>query len=126
MTTQEIVREYKKIFILVIESAGEQLNNSSYKNVEELLSTDDVKRFEEDLDNCPRPLDTLIALYISVILVDIYENKISEWGDLIQRVECYSIYNNYLKAITDKFTKSVGLPTVDLNKMRLIIHERYK
>lgn len=126
MTSEDLLKEYKKIFILVVETAGEELGNDSYRKVEELLNTDTVKKIEEQLLSYDEfPLDLLIVSYVFTILIDTHtEEEIDSWCDvapLTKRKEFLFLYDNYLKKPTRSFTAQMGLPSVTINE-DLFVH----
>lgn len=121
MTTEEIVKEYKKRFILIIETKGEELDNSVYKNVEKVLSEENLVEFEKKEIIGDAPLEFFISTYIMALLVAMYgADKLS--GEFLQEREEYKyIYEHYLKDMTNKFTSQYGLPQVNMKRIGLMV-----
>ena len=120
MTMHQILEDYKKRFIIVMETVGETMNNDSYKRVEKIASNK-VGDNEESLIDCGAPFGVFVVFYISLLLADIHGPEVvASWVDVASRKECKSIYNNFLKEITDNFTRQYGLEKVDLSEIRFV------
>lgn len=120
MTMNQILEEYKKQFIIVIETVGEIQKNSSYKNVESILKKR-LNNNENSLIDHGAPFGVFVVLYISFLLADIHGPEVvATWEDVADREECRAIYDNYLKEVTDNFTRKYGLEKVDLNKIKFV------
>ena len=120
MTMHQILEDYKKRFIIVMETVGETMNNDSYKRVEKIVSNK-VGDNEESLIDCGAPFGVFVVFYISLLLADIHGPEVvASWEDVASRKECKSIYNNFLKEITDNFTRQYGLEKVDLSEIRFV------
>jgi uncharacterized membrane protein len=121
MTMKQILDEYKKQFIIVMETVGEIIKTiPSYKNVEKIIERK-VGNNEEQLIDVNAPFGVFVVLYISLLLADIHGAEVvASWENVTERKECRAIYNNYLKEITDNFTRKYGLEKVDLDRIKFI------
>jgi hypothetical protein len=117
MTTGEIVKEYKKRFILIIETKGEELNNKFYKNIENILDGEFCKTIEEDSIVKDAPLEIFIATYLVSLLMEMYGLDKFDGEYITERDEYKFIYDHYLKSMTDKFTSQYGLPSVNMERI---------
>lgn len=112
MTTEEVYREYINRFILIIEAAGEETNNSSYMNVEKVLSENET--IIDQLIQDDAPFDVFVSALIVVLLVDIHD--LDTLSDLDQEEVtklAESMYVLYLKRPTKKFAAKYGIPLDD-------------
>ena len=97
LTTEELFREYIKLFTLIVETAGQTEGNKSYKEVTRVLKENE---------------------HIFFIIKDIHgteklsgENSMETIKPLVD-----DFYVRYIKKPTRKFTAKYGLPAVeDLN-----------
>ena len=118
----EILEEYKKQFIIVLETVGNIQNNASFKKVESIIS-EKVGDNEETLLEQNAPFGVFVVLYMSFVLADLYTpDEVSSWENVCARKECKNLYNNYLKEITDNFTRKVSLEQVDLSRIRFVFN----
>lgn len=114
MTTREIYNKYKEIFILVMEAAGEETDNTAYKNVEKILNQHDISRAIDQFIEQEAPFQIFISICIVALLLEIHE--VSELTEL-DPDETYEladyIFQHYLKKPTRKFTSMYGLPVIN-------------
>lgn len=114
MTTEEIFREYKKLFILVMETAGETTGNESYLNVEKLLNSDNAKRlFKQHIEN-DDPFGVFVTTCMVLLVVDIHgAEKLVELDEIETTELVTSMYTTYLKKPTKRFAAKYGLSVYD-------------
>ena len=118
MTTEEIFNNYKKVFILAMELAGDKSENSSYKNVESILNG--FKDLEKILIEEDAPLKAYISYLEYLILLDIYKmEKLNNLGVEDIYVLINDMFSRYLKTFTRKFTNTNGLPPI--NQLDIIV-----
>lgn len=114
MTTEEIYKKYKEIFILVMESVGEETGNSVYKDVENILDNKFIKQAIHEIIEQEVPLPVFISLCIIALLERIHSREVLE---KMEPEESYKladyIFQNYLKKPTRKFTSTYGLPVIN-------------
>ena len=112
MTFEELVSEYIKLFILIIETVGQDIGNKIYQNVSNILKEDDsIKAIQSLIDN-EVPFFIVVSTLEAIVLCklhnskDLYENNILQGlvGDMWER---------YLKLPSNKFFRKNGLPTID-------------
>lgn len=114
----QILEKYKEQFITVIRAVGAVQNNPTFLEVENLLK---AKKFEEEADS-GAGFDAFVVMFIIPLLVNMHGvDVVSSWGDVIKRKEFRTIYDNYLKEITDNFTRRYGIGTVNIDKMSCYI-----
>ena len=111
-TLQELYKEYKKIFILVIETAGDKTENKVYKDVEKILEENEQHLqglIEDDV-----PFKALIAAMEFMVITKIRTIKeLEQSGEEEVKNLVDSMFNLYLKRPTRKFTSVHGLPPID-------------
>ena len=114
MTTKEIYRKYEEVFILVMETAGEETNNQAYKDVERILKD---KVFAKSINQAiedEAPIQVFISLCIVALLKEIH--GVDELSDMTED-ETYEladyIFQHYLRKPTRKFTSTYGLPVIN-------------
>lgn len=118
MTLEQLIKDYRERFILILNTVGEINSNDSFKNAEQLIRNreDGIQKFID----MGASFSVLVVFMTSVILVDMYgPEEVSSWGDIADRKECKSVYNKYLKEMTDKFTRKNGLSQVNLSEVHI-------
>lgn len=114
MTIEEIYKKYKDIFILVIESVGEETGNNIYKDVENILEGKSIKQAINEMIEQEVPFPVFISLCIVALLEKIHGREKLE---KMEPEESYKladfIFQNYLKKPTRKFTSTYGLPVIN-------------
>lgn len=111
-TLQELYEEYKKIFILVIETAGDKTGNRVYKEVENIIK--DNERHFQDLIEDDVPFKALIAAMEFMVITKIRSvEELEQLGEEKVKDLVDSMFDLYLKRPTRKFTSTHGLPPVD-------------
>ena len=114
MTTKEIYKKYREVFILVMEAAGEETNNQAYKDVEKILKD---KVFAKSINQAiedEASIQVFISLCIVALLKEIH--GVDELSDMTED-ETYEladyIFQHYLRKPTRKFTSTYGLPVIN-------------
>lgn len=122
MTVEEIYTKYIGIFKVLIKAAGQETGNSSYKNVDKILSIEDnvkiIKRAIED----EVEIRLFVTILIFMVMIDIHgvdklEN--TETEDMKNLIT--SMYQLYLHIPTRKFCTKYGLPTFNDPEMTCVI-----
>lgn len=131
MTFREIVEEYKKRFILILEDVGEVKQIRAYTEIESILSTNldgfKITVLEENSiqDNCP--ILCFTALYITAVLIRIYGiAEVSSWGDVCKHKLFRFIYDNYLKKMTEDFVNQFDLKQLNINQIGIMVADGSK
>lgn len=120
MLTKELIEEYKKIFILCIETEGQRTGDSSLQNIESKLDRVDLgqlisPRKIEDLG-----LGDLISIYLSSLFIpnDFYSylEDLSKFPDFIREtsLKALDLYKRALKGVSEQFCKKNNL-TLKIN-----------
>jgi hypothetical protein len=130
MILRSIFEDYKKIFILCLEVAGEKTGNKLLLNVEKYLDEDLIFSIIDELEKHREVrMGEIICIMLSTILVPkafgiskIHEglNDIPDISDIpklqskIEQVsnEAADIYFKYLKTASEKFCSSKGIDLV--------------
>lgn len=125
LTTEELFREYVKLFKLLVETAGYTVKNKSYLEVERILQKQEKNikaTIEDDI-----PFTPFVATLIFYIILDIHGadrlegEKTEEVKNLID-----DFWERYLKRPTRKFTSKYGLPEVrDLETYITVLGKSY-
>lgn len=121
MTWEELVRAYIRMFVLVMETAGDQTGNSTYKEVQHYID-ENPSGIQQLIDNDEAiSFEEVILFLISLIVLNVHGDKVvsdkliefdvaksEEAGRLID-----DLYQRYLKGPTDAFMKKNGMPPVE-------------
>lgn len=111
MTYEELVREYIKLFILVLETVGQDIGNKVYQNVSNLL--------KENESEIKRMIDEELPFFIIVALLEVLIiTKLHESDDLVEEENLLQgltndMWNRYLKTASNKFFRKHGLPVIN-------------
>ena len=114
MTTREIYQKYEEIFVLVMETAGEETGNKVYKETEKILNESNFKKVIDQAIEQEIPLPVFICMCIITLLEKIHgADKLIEM-DIDESYKLADfMFQNYLKKPTRKFTSTYGLPVID-------------
>jgi hypothetical protein len=112
LTTEELFREYIKLFKLIVETAGYTVNNKSYLEVEKILEKEEKNiklTIEQDI-----PFTPFVATLIFYVILDIHGIENLEGDEKIDKIKelIDDFWERYLKRPTRKFTSKYGLPNV--------------
>ena len=112
MEYEELIREYIKCFVLVIETIGQANGNKKYQNVGKLVVNN-----REQIDGLIKqepPVIVLINALIVMLIGDIHDSSevagVSNIPQLNELVDDFFV--RYLEVPTNKFMKKYGMPIV--------------
>lgn len=131
MISKELIEDYKKIFILCLEVAGEKTGNKLLKNVENNLDDQLVDALIYDISKYKDVgMGDVICVMLSTLLVptvlginsteDFNINSIVSLPEKINEVseKAANLYRDYLMTASEKFCESKGIELrVDFKKM---------
>jgi len=126
LTTEELFREYVKLFKLLVETAGYTVKNKSYLEVERILQKQEKNikaTIEDDI-----PFTPFVATLIFYIILDIHGADRLEGVEKTEEVKNLidDFWKIYLKRPTRKFTSKYGLPEVrDLETYITVLGKSY-
>lgn len=126
LTTEELFREYVKLFKLLVETAGYTVKNKSYLEVERILQKQEKNikaTIEDDIHFTP-----FVATLIFYIILDIHGADRLEGVEKTEEVKNLidDFWERYLKRPTRKFTSKYGLPEVrDLETYITVLGKSY-
>lgn len=126
LTTEELFREYVKLFKLLVETAGYTVKNKSYLEVERILQKQEKNikaTIETDI-----PFTPFVATLIFYIILDIHGADRLEGVEKTEEVKNLidDFWERYLKRPTRKFTSKYGLPEVrDLETYITVLGKSY-
>lgn len=126
LTTEELFREYVKLFKLLVETAGYTVKNKSYLEVERILQKQEKNikaTIEDDI-----PFTPFVATLIFYIILDIHGADRLEGVEKTEEVKNLTddFWERYLKRPTRKFTSKYGLPEVrDLETYITVLGKSY-
>lgn len=126
LTTEELFREYVKLFKLLVETAGYTVKNKSYLEVERILQKQEKNikaTIEDDI-----PFTPFVATLIFYIILDIHGADRLEGVEKTEEVKNLidDFWEKYLKRPTRKFTSKYGLPEVrDLETYITVLGKSY-
>ena len=121
MLTKELIENYRKIFILCVETEGQRVGDSSLQNIESKLDRIDINqlispRKVEDLG-----LGDLISIYLSSLFIpsdfaSYLMEDLSKLPGFIRdtSIKALDLYRRALKGVSEKFCKENNL-TLDIN-----------
>lgn len=108
MTTKELYFKYKDIFILVLESAGEETGNSVYKEVERI--TKDNEESVLSLIDRGGNFSLVITSMVAAIVVEVHGKEKLANQDISEYI--YTLFDLYLKKPTRSFCTQNGVPVI--------------
>lgn len=133
MISKELIEDYKKIFILCLEVAGEKTGNKLLKNVENNLDDQLVNALIHDISKYREVgMGDIICIMLSTLLVptvlgikstedfDISMDSLVSLPEKINEVSerAAELYRDHLMVASEKFCKSRGIELrVDFKKM---------
>lgn len=126
LTTEELFREYVKLFKLLVETAGYTVKNKSYLEVERILQKQEKNikaTIEDDI-----PFTPFVATLIFYVILDIHGADRLEGVEKTEEVKNLidDFWERYLKRPTRKFTSKYGLPEVrDLETYITVLGKSY-
>lgn len=119
MTTKELYEKYKDIFILAIETAGEETGNSVYRNVSEIINSEDTRLGVEELISYGCRLDLIIVKLVCDIVLAIHGIEKLNNEDLMDYAN--PIFELYLKKPTRAFCQQNGIPVIKSLEWKAIL-----
>lgn len=120
MTTKELYYKYKDVFILVLESAGEETSNSVYKDAERI-----VRENEENvlaLIDRGVSFSLVITSMVAAVVVEVHGKEKLANQDISEYI--YTLFDIYLKKPTRSFCTQNGVPVIkDINEWTSILRK---
>lgn len=113
ITTEELFREYIKLFTLIVETAGQTEGNRSYSEITRILEENEhvVKKvIEEEM-----PFTPFVATLIFLVVEDVHGAQKLSGEESVEIIKPLvdDFYVRYIKKPTRKFTAKYGLPAVE-------------
>ena len=127
MTCEEIYNKYVGIFKVLIKTAGEETGNTSYKNIDQILNSNDVvkiiKRAIED--------EVEFKLFVSILIFQVIRDvhgieKLEDTDEEEMYKLITSLYQLYLRIPTRKFCTKYGLPVFNDPEVTCIVKKLHK
>lgn len=110
MTYEDIVHEYRKLFIMLVEKAGRETGNTSYLRVEEILKKRSVEQLENGLIEKEPEFVVVVCSYLVLLFCDIYGiEKVENWDPEMSATKLSEFYYEFLKSATIRFCEKYGL-----------------
>ena len=112
MDYEQLLREYIKLFVLVMETVGQTTNNKKYMEVGKCI--DEFEETIKQIIDWEPEFNQAIGLLIISLLMTIHSKyEIAGWENT-QRVNYYidDLYERYLRKPTDAFLRKRGMPTI--------------
>ena len=114
MTYGEVVHEYRKLFVMLVEKAGRDTGNTSYIRVEEILKEKKVEMLEEELIKSEPEFVIIVCSYLVLLFCDIYGiDGVENWDQDMSASKLSEFYQEFLKKATIKFCEKYGLEPFD-------------
>lgn len=112
MDYEELLREYIKLYVLVMETVGQATNNKKYQKVGESVLRN-KKEIDKIIEDEP-PFSTAVGYLIVTLLQDIHDNSDIAGYENVQTLNYFvdDLYMRYLEKPTNKFLKKHGMPTI--------------
>lgn len=123
MTWEEIIKQYLRLFILVIETAGDQTSNDIYKDVAKFVDSNQ-DGIQNLINTGGIPFENVVVYLSSLVVLNVHGDRIvsDSFGseDFQEKAELgkdlvVDIYKRYLAGPTEKFLKKNGLPPIGDN-----------
>ena len=113
MTFEELVREYVKLFILIIETVGQDVGNKIYQNVSNILKEDDSEKAIQSLIDNEVPFFVVVSTLETIVLCKLHNSKdLYENNNILQGL-VGDMWERYLKLPSNRFFRKNGLPTIN-------------
>lgn len=114
MTYEDIVHEYRKLFIMLVEKAGRETGNTSYQRVEEILKEKKVEKLEEELIQSEPEFVIIVCSYLVLLFCDIYGIEgVENWDQEMSATKLSEFYHEFLRGATIRFCEKYGLEPFD-------------
>jgi hypothetical protein len=112
MDYEELLREYIKLYVLVMETVGQATNNKKYQKVGESVLRN-KKEIDKIIEDEP-PFSTAVGYLIVTLLQDIHDNSDIAGYENVQTLNYFvdDLYMRYLEKPTNKFLRKHGMPTI--------------
>ena len=112
MDYEELLREYIKLYVLVMETVGQATNNKKYQKVGESVLRN-KKEIDKRIEDEP-PFSTAVGYLIVTLLQDIHDNSDIAGYENVQTLNYFvdDLYMRYLEKPTNKFLRKHGMPTI--------------
>ena len=112
MDYEELLREYIKLYVLVMETVGQATNNKKYQKVGESVLRN-KKEIDKIIEDEP-PFSTAVGYLIVTLLQDIHDNSDIAGYENVQTLNYFvdDLYIRDLEKPTNKFLKKHGMPTI--------------
>lgn len=111
MTYEELVKAYIKLFILVIETVGQDIGNKFYQNVKEIIERNE-KSLQAVIDQ-EAPFYVLVSLLETLVICDIHDKDELMKDKFILQGYVNDMWTRYLKVPSNKFFRKNGLPVIN-------------
>lgn len=112
MIAKELFEKYNELFILVIETAGQNNKNKVYMKVKDI-----IEKNKEQLDRAVEddiPFNVYVALLSFLVVKEVHGfKKLEEIDNDELNNLVNSMFEMYLKKPTRKFTATYGLPIIN-------------
>lgn len=118
MTWEQIIREYLKLFILVIETAGDQTSNSQYKAIQKTIDRNQ-ECVQRVIDTGGIDFEIVVGLFCSMVILSIHGDRLvindTNGEETMEKIKLSKelledLYQRYLKKPTEQFLRKNGLP----------------
>ena len=114
MTYEEIIHEYRKLFVMLVEKAGRETGNTSYLRVEEILKEKNADKLEERLIADEPRFVIVVCSYLILLFCDIYGIEgVEKWDKDMSASKLSEFYHVFLKKATIRFCEKYGLEPFD-------------
>jgi hypothetical protein len=114
MTYEDIVHEYRKLFVMLVEKAGRETGNTSYLRVEKILIEKNVEKLEQGLIEREPEFVIIVCSYLILLFCDIYGiDGVEGWDQEESATKLSEFYQEFLKKATIKFCEKYGLEPFD-------------
>ena len=114
MTYEEIVSEYKKLFIMLVEKAGHETGNPHYLRIEETFKKHSSGKMEQSLIENEPEFVIIVCSFLVLLFCDIYGiDNVEDWDQEKSGSKISEFYREFLKKGTTKFCEKYGLEPFD-------------
>lgn len=114
MTYEEIVHEYRKMFIMLVEKAGRKTGNTGYLKVEEILKDSRIEEVEKQLIEDEPAFVLVVCTYLVNLFCGIFGvENVEGWDREKSARKLSEFYKEFLKGATIKFCEKYGIESFD-------------
>lgn len=115
MTLKEIKEKWFDMFILIMETAGEETDNEDYKNVKKICEETKLRKQSKNFNDLEDNQLLNVHIIVNVLSLVLRIHKGENLSDEEYQDLCQDMWDRYLRKPTRKFTSRNGILPVPKN-----------